>query len=61
MTVSKGLVLPVVEMLGVGQVIPPRAITKKRPRGFYVAATRATQWLVVKAGGGSGFGKRLQP
>ncbi len=61
MKVSKYLVFPVVEMLGVGHMPAKGNYEKETARVFYVTATRATQRPVVTAGGGSGFGKSLQP
>ena len=60
MKVSKYLVFPVVEMLGVGYMPAEGNYEKETARVFHVTATRATQRLVVMACGGSGFGKSLQ-
>ncbi len=62
MKVSKGLEFPVVALLGVGHMPAPGEDEKEAARVFYVAATRATQRLVIGVGGnGDGqFGMRLQ-
>ena len=60
MKVSKGLEFPVVALPGVGHMPAPGEDEKEAARVFYVAATRATQRLVVTTCGGSVFGKRLQ-
>ena len=60
MKVSKGLEFPVVALPDVGHMPAVGEDEKEAARVFYVAATRATQRLVVAVSGGSGFGKRLQ-
>lgn len=60
MKVSKGLEFPVVALPGVGHMPAAGEDEQEAARVFYVAATRATQRLIVTASGGSGFGKRLQ-
>jgi len=60
-TVSRGLWLTVVAQLGVGLMLDKDADEHEASRVFYVAATRARQRLVLKANGGNGFGKSLQP
>ena len=51
MKVSKGLEFPVVALPGVGHMPAPGEDEKEAARVFYVAATRATQRLVVGVGG----------
>lgn len=59
MRVSKGLEFPVVALPGIGQM--PHAAEEEvhEARLFYVAATRATQKLMITVSGDGGFGKRL--
>ena len=59
MKVSKGLEFPVVALAGVGHMPAPGEDEKDAARVFYVAATRATQRLVMGVGGSGGFGERL--
>ncbi len=59
MKVSKGLEFPVVALPGVGHMPAPGEDEKEAARVFYVAATRATQRLVLGVGGDGGFGSRL--
>jgi hypothetical protein len=59
MKVSKGLEFPVVALPGVGHMPAPGEDEKEAARVFYVAATRATQRLVMGVGGDAGFGARL--
>ena len=59
MKVSKGLEFPVVALPGVGHMPAPGEDEKEAARVFYVAATRATQRLVMGVGGDGGFGIRL--
>jgi superfamily I DNA/RNA helicase len=59
MKVSKGLEFPVVALPGVGHMPAAGEDEKDAARVFYVAATRATQRLVIGVGGGSAFGQRL--
>ena len=59
MKVSKGLEFPVVALPGVGHMPAPGEDQKEAARVFYVAATRATQRLVMGVGGDGGFGARL--
>lgn len=49
---SKGLEFPVVVLSGVGQMPGPKDDEKEEARLFYVAATRATQRLVIATGEG---------
>ena len=49
MKVSKGLEFPVVALPGVGHMPVPGEDEKEAARVFYVAATRATQRLVIGA------------
>ncbi len=59
MRVSKGLEFPIVAMPGVGHMPAPGEDEKEAARVFYVAATRATQSLVIGVSGNGGFGNRL--
>ncbi len=59
MKVSKGLEFPVVALPGVGHMPAPGEDEKEAARVFYVAATRATQRLVMGTGGNGEFGRRL--
>ena len=59
MKVSKGLEFPVVALPGVGHMPAAGEDEKEAVRVFYVAATRATQRLVIGVGGGSALGQRL--
>ena len=59
MKVSKGLEFPVVPLPGVGHMPAAGEDEKEAARVFYVAATRATQRLVIGVGGDGGFGVRL--
>ena len=59
MKVSKGLEFPVVALPGVGHMPAAGEDEKEAARVFYVAATRATQRLLVTVSGDSGFGQRL--
>ena len=58
MWVSKGLKLPVEALPGVGRMPAKGEDEQEAARVFYVAATRATQRLVIGVGGvqGSGYG-----
>ena len=59
MKVSKGLEFPVVALPGVGHMPANGEDEQEAARVFYVAATRATQRLVIGVGGDRGFGGRL--
>jgi len=59
MHVSKGLEFPMVALPGVGHMPAPGEDEKEAARVFYVAATRATQRLMIGVGGEGGFGRRL--
>ena len=59
MKVSKGLELPVVALPGVGHMPAKSEDEQETTRVFYVAATRATQRLVIVVGGDGGFGMKL--
>lgn len=59
MHASKGLEFAVVALPGVGQMPAPGDDEQEEARLFYVAATRATQRLVITASGDGGFGRRL--
>lgn len=60
MHVSKGLEFPVVALPGVGHMPAPGEPEKDEARLFYVAATRATQRLVLGVGGEGVFGRRFE-
>ena len=60
MKVSKGLEFPVVAIPGVGAMPTPGEDDKVEARLFYVAATRATERLVLTISGDGGFGKRFE-
>ena len=59
MKVSKGLEFPVVALPGVGHMPGPGEDEKEATRVFYVAATRATQRLVIAVARDSAFAKKL--
>ena len=59
MHASKGLEFPVVALPGVGHMPAPGEDEKEAARVFYVAATRASQRLVLGVGGDCGFGATL--
>ena len=59
MKVSKGLEFPVVALPGVGHMPAAGEDEKEAARVFYVAATRATQRLVIGVAGNGSFGARL--
>lgn len=59
MKVSKGLEFPVVALAGVEHMPAAGEDEKEAARLFYVAATRATQRLVIGVGGSAEFGQRL--
>ncbi|MDO8448601.1 MAG: 3'-5' exonuclease [Rhodoferax sp.] len=59
MKVSKGLEFPVVALPGVGHMPAKGEDEQEAARVFYVAATRATQRLVIGVGGDGGFARRL--
>ena len=59
MRVSKGLEFAVVMLPGVGQMPAAGEDEKEEARVFYVAATRATQRLLIGVGGDGGFGEKL--
>lgn len=59
MRVSKGLEFPVVALPGIGQMPHVAEEEVQEARLFYVAATRATQKLMITVSGDGGFGKRL--
>lgn len=58
MRVSKGLEFPVVALAGVGRMPAKGEDEKEAARMFYVAATRATQRLMIEVDGGLGAGHR---
>ena len=55
--VTKGLEFSVVALPGVGHMPAAGEEEKEAARVFYVAATRATQRLVVAVSGDGGFGQ----
>ena len=57
--VSKGLEFPVVALPSVGHMPAQGEDEKEAARVFYVAATRATQRLVMGVGGASRLAQRL--
>ncbi|GAB3482561.1 DEAD/DEAH box helicase [Polaromonas eurypsychrophila] len=59
MKVSKGLEFPVVALPGVGHMPAAGEDEQEAARVFYVAATRATQRLVMGVGGDGRFGSTL--
>ena len=59
MHASKGLEFPVVALPGVGHMPAKGEDEQEAARVFYVAATRATQRLVIGVGGNGGFGSKL--
>ena len=59
MKVSKGLEFPVVALPGVGHMPAAGENAQDAARVFYVAATRATQRLVIGVGGPCAFGQLL--
>ena len=56
---SKGLGFPAVALPGAGHMPAPGEDEKEAARVFYVAATRATQRLVMGVGGDEVFERRL--
>ncbi|MBP7564643.1 MAG: NERD domain-containing protein [Burkholderiaceae bacterium] len=60
MHVSKGLEFPVVALAGAGYMPMEDEDVQDEARLFYVAATRATQKLMVGAGEGTGFAAALK-
>ena len=59
MKVSKGLEFPVVALPGVGHMPAEGEDEQEAARVFYVAATRATQRLLLGVSGNEGFGHRV--
>jgi UvrD-like helicase C-terminal domain/Nuclease-related domain/AAA domain len=59
MHASKGLEFPIVAIPGVGQLPTPDEDKRNEAKLFYVAATRATQELLITVSGPGEFGKRL--
>lgn len=59
MKVSKGLEFPVVALPGVGHMPAAGEDEQEAARVFYVAATRATQRLVIGVRGSAAFGKTV--
>ena len=57
--VTKGLEFPVIALPGVGHMPAQGEDEKEAARVFYVAATRATQRLVMGVGGASRLAQRL--
>ncbi|MDA8523543.1 DEAD/DEAH box helicase [Acidovorax sp. NCPPB 4044] len=60
MHASKGLEFPVVALVGAGQMPADGEDEREEARLFYVAATRATQRLVVMVSGEAEFAQRLE-
>jgi superfamily I DNA/RNA helicase len=58
MKVSKGLEFPVVALPGVGHMPAPGEDEQEAARVFYVAATRATQTLILGVSGQGSFGSK---
>ena len=54
-----GHCIPVVMLPGVGQMPGAGEDEREEARVFYVAATRATQRLVITVSGDGDFGRRL--
>jgi UvrD-like helicase C-terminal domain/Nuclease-related domain/AAA domain len=61
MHASKGLEFPVVALCGAGQMPEPGQDEAEEARLFYVAATRATQRLIIPLSGDGRFAARLAP
>jgi superfamily I DNA/RNA helicase len=59
MHASKGLEFPVVALSGAGRMPAEGQDAAEEARLFYVAATRATQRLIVTLSGDGGFTQRL--
>ena len=59
MHASKGLEFPLVALPGIGQMPAAGDDEHEEARIFYVAATRATQRLVITVSGEGAFGRRL--
>lgn len=59
MHASKGLEFPLVALPGVGHMPEPGEIETDEARLFYVAATRATQSLIITLSGQGAFAERL--
>ena len=59
MKVSKGLEFPVVALPGVGHMPAKGEDEQEAARVFYVAATRATQRLMIGGSGNGKFGSRI--
>ncbi len=59
MHVSKGLEFPVVALVGVGGMPGAKEDESDEVQLFYVAATRATQWLYITLSGEGEFANRL--
>ncbi|MGB4807975.1 MAG: 3'-5' exonuclease, partial [Candidatus Phosphoribacter baldrii] len=59
MRVSKGLEFPLVAIPGLGRLPAPNEDDKDAARLFYVAATRATEQLLVTVSGDGRLGQRL--
>jgi hypothetical protein len=60
MKVSKGLGVPVVALPGLGHMPAKGEDAKEAAWVFYVAATRATQRVVIGVDGDGGFGRKLK-
>ena len=58
--VGKSVAFPVVALPGMGHMPAAGEDEIHAARVFYVAATRATQRLLIGVGGGGGFGSKLE-
>ena len=61
MKLSKGLEFPVVALPGLGHMPAKSEDEQEAARVFVVAATQATQRLVIGVGGDGGFGANFEP
>lgn len=59
MDVSKGLEFPVLALPGVGHVAAAGEDEKEAARVLYLAATQATQKLLIAVSGKSEFGEKV--
>ncbi|MBL8389464.1 MAG: ATP-binding domain-containing protein [Hydrogenophaga sp.] len=57
--VNKGLEFPVLALVGAGRMPAVAEDEREEARLSYVGATRATQRLVIRAGGGGKFATRM--
>jgi UvrD-like helicase C-terminal domain/Nuclease-related domain/AAA domain len=61
MHACKGLEFPLAALAGIGQLPESAESAREDARLFYVAATRATQQLIITVSGDGEFGRRLAP